>query len=46
MVWSRTYLQVHWLSDALAGAILGLAVALASFGIVQIALAWRYHPRR
>ncbi len=39
MVWSRTYLQVHWLSDALAGATLGLAVVLASFGIVQIALA-------
>ena len=39
MVWSRTYLQVHWLSDVLAGATLGLAVVLASFGIVQIALA-------
>ena len=39
MVWSRTYLQVHWLSDALAGATLGLAVVFASFGIVQLALA-------
>ena len=39
MVWSRTYLQVHWLSDALAGAVLGLAVTLAGFGTVQIALA-------
>ncbi len=38
MAWSRTYLQVHWLSDALAGVTLGLAVALLSFGIVQIAL--------
>ena len=24
MAWSRTYLQVHWLSDALAGATLGV----------------------
>ncbi len=36
MAWSRTYLQVHWLSDVLAGAVLGLAVALVSFGGVQI----------
>ncbi len=43
MVWSRTYLQVHWLSDALAGAILGLAVTLASFGVVQITLARAAH---
>ena len=39
MVWSRTYLQVHWLSDAVAGAILGLAITLASFGGIQLALA-------
>ena len=38
MVWSRTYLQVHWLSDAVAGATLGLAVTLAAFGTVQLAL--------
>ena len=37
MAWSRTYLQVHWLSDALAGAVLGLAVVLLSFGGVQTA---------
>jgi membrane-associated phospholipid phosphatase len=37
MAWSRTYLQVHWLSDVLAGALLGFAVALLSFGGVQIA---------
>ena len=37
MVWSRTYLQVHWLSDALAGGLLGLAVVLLSFGGVQTA---------
>ncbi|MGZ4395081.1 MAG: diacylglycerol kinase family protein [Gaiellaceae bacterium] len=41
MAWSRTYLQVHWLSDALAGAALGIAVALLSFGIAQLILA---HP--
>ena len=38
MAWSRTYLQVHWLSDVLAGASLGIAVTLGSFGIVQIVL--------
>ena len=38
MVWSRTYLQVHWLSDAVAGAALGVAVVLLSFGIAQICL--------
>ena len=37
MAWSRTYLQLHWLSDAVAGATLGVAVALLCFGIVQIA---------
>jgi len=39
MAWSRTYLQVHWLSDALAGATLGVTVALLSFGIAQLILA-------
>jgi membrane-associated phospholipid phosphatase len=38
MAWSRTYLQVHWLSDALAGSILGIAIALASFAATQILL--------
>ncbi len=37
MAWSRTYLQVHWFSDVLGGSTLGLAVALLSFGSVQIA---------
>ena len=36
MTWSRTYLQVHWLSDAVAGATLGVAIALLSFGTVQL----------
>jgi len=28
MAWSRTYLQVHWLSDVVAGSLLGVGVAL------------------
>jgi membrane-associated phospholipid phosphatase len=43
MAWSRTYLQVHWLSDVLAGATLGVAVTLASFATAQLTLA---HPPR
>ncbi len=38
MVWSRTYLQVHWLSDAVTGATVGVAVTLLCFGVVQIVL--------
>lgn len=36
MVWSRTYLQVHWLTDAVSGAILGTGLALVIFAAVQI----------
>ena len=36
MVWSRTYLQVHWLTDAVSGAILGTGLALVTFAAVQI----------
>ena len=36
MVWSRTSLQVHWLTDAVSGAILGVGVALAVFAAVQM----------
>lgn len=31
MAWSRTYLQVHWLTDAASGAILGVGIALIVF---------------
>jgi membrane-associated phospholipid phosphatase len=36
MVWSRTYLSVHWLTDAVSGAILGTGLALATFAAAQI----------
>ena len=36
MAWSRTYLQVHWLSDAVAGGVLGAGIALATFATGQI----------
>lgn len=32
MAWSRNYLLVHWLSDVVAGAVLGIAVALLVAG--------------
>ena len=28
MMWSRTALQVHWLTDTIAGAFIGIAVAV------------------
>ena len=36
MAWSRTYLQVHWLLDVLAGAILGAGIALLVFAGLQL----------
>jgi undecaprenyl-diphosphatase len=35
MAWSRTYLQVHWLSDVIAGSLLGIGIALTIFAIAQ-----------
>lgn len=35
MAWSRTYLQVHWLIDVIAGSLLGIGVALVTFAVVQ-----------
>ena len=39
MAWSRTYLQVHWGSDAVAGTAWGWALALAVFAAAQLAAA-------
>jgi undecaprenyl-diphosphatase len=36
MAWSRTYLQVHWLSDVLAGSTLGIGISLFVFGGTQL----------
>ena len=45
MAWSRTYLQVHWLSDVVAGSLLGVGVSLLVFGGVQRSAADRAgHP--
>jgi membrane-associated phospholipid phosphatase len=41
MAWSRTYLEVHWLTDAIAGALLGVGMALLSFAGEQLI---RLHP--
>jgi membrane-associated phospholipid phosphatase len=36
MSWSRTYLQVHWLSDVIGGSLLGVGIALVVFAGVQL----------
>jgi membrane-associated phospholipid phosphatase len=46
MAWSRTYLQVHWLSDVVAGAALGVGMALLVFAGVLIVRKRTRSPRR
>lgn len=35
MMWSRTYLSVHWLTDTIAGAILGFGIAVIGYWLVR-----------
>jgi undecaprenyl-diphosphatase len=44
MAWSRTYLQVHWLLDVVAGSLLGAGVALVVFAASQLLLEERGAP--
>jgi len=36
MMWSRTYLHAHWLSDVVAGALEGIAVSTFVWALIQV----------
>ena len=44
MAWSRTYLQVHWLLDVVAGSLLGAAIAVLVFAGIQVLTERRLAP--
>ncbi|CAH0169173.1 hypothetical protein SRABI128_00992 [Microbacterium sp. Bi128] len=44
MMWSRTYLHAHWLSDVVAGALEGVVVATLVWAVVEVARERRAQP--
>ncbi|MDQ1123429.1 phosphatase PAP2 family protein [Microbacterium trichothecenolyticum] len=45
MMWSRTYLHAHWLSDVVAGALEGVVVATLIWALVEVLRVRRARPR-
>lgn len=44
MMWSRTYLHAHWLSDVFAGALEGIVVATLVWAAIEVARERRAQP--